>query len=244
MRISAISDVHVKVPHDPADQLLSKFLEHPLVQGSQYVVLLGDIFDLMCGQHLQYLQQFSHLFDKMNSLVEQGKQFYYFEGNHDLHLEKLFLNFRPDGKLVPKQLPEIVQIAGKSYYFSHGDEHEVDNVHYQRYKKFIMAPPLRFVANHVMPYAVLNYIGERASKMSRKKGSRYFDEEGVKERFRSGVETSTRGKYDFVLGGHSHVKDIYTMANGSSLYINNGYALRSNSFITINDHQISFIDLT
>jgi UDP-2,3-diacylglucosamine hydrolase len=245
MRISAISDVHVKNPFDAADNLLSDFMGHPLVLESDYIFLLGDIFDLMCGSHEEYLKIYKHLFDKMDKLMKAGKKLYFIEGNHDVHLEKLFSMYWKNGELIPSQKPLIEEINGKRYYFSHGDEHDVYNQAYHRYKKFILSPPLRLVANYLMPYMVLNFIGERASILSRKKGSRKFDEEKVKLKFRQGVE-STLGSQnlDFVIGGHSHVKDNHLMTNGRTYYLNNGYALKSKSFLTINDHQVSFIDLT
>ena len=54
MKIVAISDVHVKTPHDDADHVLCNFLTNPTVTTSDYVLLLGDIFDLMCGPHKEY----------------------------------------------------------------------------------------------------------------------------------------------------------------------------------------------
>ena len=60
---------------------------------------------------------------------------------------------------------------------------------------------------------------------------------------RKGVTQTTKGEYNFVLGGHSHVKDVYTI-NDKSTYINNGYAIKSKTFLYINDHEISFPPLT
>ncbi len=242
MRISAISDVHVKKPHDDADRLLSQFFDHPLVQSSDYIVLLGDIFDLMCGPHEEYLYLYDHLFRKIDSLLKQNKKVLFHEGNHDVHLEKLFSAFWPKGEIVPSQAPLIFEIDGKKYYFSHGDEHEVDNLAYQNYKRLIYSGPLKFVANNVMPYGLLNFIGERASMRSRKKGSKAFDESKVRDRFRSGVQETTKGEYDFILGGHSHVKDQFAL-NEHSLYLNNGYALKSKTFIFIENHVPRFEEL-
>lgn len=244
MKIAAISDVHVKTPHDEADRLLCAFLDHPEVQSSQYVLLLGDIFDLMCGPHQEYLKDYSHLFDRMDSLHKKGKKVFFLEGNHDVHLQGLFYKRWPNFEILSEQEPVIEKIDGKLYYFSHGDEHEVDNHSYQRYKKIIHSNPLRFVANQIMPYAVLNYVGERASKISRKKGSKKFDAEFVKTRFRNGVQTTTQGKYDFVIGGHSHVKDNFTLPGTNSVYLNNGYALREKTFLLIDNHVPRFVPIT
>lgn len=243
MKVVAISDVHVKTPHDDADRLLCHFLKHPVVASADYIVLLGDIFDLMCGPHKPYLQDYAHLFDLLEDHHRKGKKVLFFEGNHDVHLEKLFSFRWPDGQIKPMQQPLIETIDGKTYYFSHGDEHEVDNPQYQKYKNLITSAPLRFVANYIMPYWLLNFLGERASKISRKRGAREYKEELVKERFRRGVGTTTAGNYNFILGGHSHVRDIYQLSD-SSTYVNNGYALRTRSFILIENHEVSFPDLT
>ena len=90
MKIVAISDVHVKTPHDDADRVLCNFLTNPTVTTSDYVLLLGDIFDLMCGPHKEYLEKFGHIFDLIDNLIKKGKKVLFFEGNHDVHLAKLF----------------------------------------------------------------------------------------------------------------------------------------------------------
>lgn len=242
MKLTAISDVHVKTPHDKADALLMSFLTHPEIMSSDYVALLGDIFDLMCGPHPQYLKSFGHIFDQIDSLLQKGIKVRYFEGNHDLHLSGLFMQRWKDEKFLPMTKPEIINLDGRSYYLSHGDEHEVDNQSYQKYKKIITSPALTFVANQLMPYDVLNFLGERASKLSRKKGHRVFNANKVMERFREGVKTTVGGQYNFILGGHSHVRDMVEILPGS-YYVNNGYALQSNTFIKIENHEISFPSL-
>lgn len=243
MKIAAISDVHVKTPHDEADKLLMSFLNHPKVAEADYIMLLGDIFDLMCGPHEEYLKSYSHIFNKLDAYQKAGKEIHFIEGNHDVHLDGLFKKMWKNGEIKSSQEPFITVLDEKKYYFSHGDEHEIDNHSYQRYKKIILSPPLKFVANHLMPYAVLNFIGERASKMSRKKGNRTFNHELVKARFRTGMAITTEGRYDFVIGGHSHVQDLYQIPGTNQTYVNNGYALKSKTFISIVDHKISFVPL-
>jgi UDP-2,3-diacylglucosamine hydrolase len=244
MKIVAISDVHIKYPHDEADKLLLTFLNHPKVAEADYILLLGDIFDLMVGPHKAYLHGYAHLFNKMTDLHKAGKKIYFFEGNHDVHLERLFRKIWPNNEVTITQKPIIESIAGKKYYFSHGDEHEVDNLFYHRYISFIRSKPLKFFADHVMPYSVLNFFGERASKMSRKKGSRKFDMEGVRAKFRSGVQVTTKGEFDFVLGGHSHVQDEFKIPGAETIYLNNGYALKTGTFILVDNHKPSFVQLS
>lgn len=244
MKITAISDVHIKKPHDEADKLLTNFLLHPETQSADYIMLLGDIFDLMCGPHDAYVSGYAHIFKIMDDLQKKGKKVHFFEGNHDVHLVSLFEKIWPNKEIISSQEPLIEKIDGKTYYFSHGDEHEVDNLAYQRYMKFIHSKPLTFVANHIMPFQVLNLIGERASKISRKKGHKSFNSDGVRERFRKGVETTTAGQYDFVLGGHSHVQDTFKIPGSEEVYVNNGYAQKTKTFILIENHQVKFCSLS
>lgn len=244
MKIAAISDVHVKTPSDEADLLLQSFLNHPEVRSSDYILLLGDIYDLMVGPHETYLERFRSHFRALDEILSLGKKVYFFEGNHDVHLERLFRKKWKNEQIVITQNPIIETIGGKTYYFSHGDEHEVDNLSYHRYIRFIRSKPLKFVADFIMPYSVIHFLGERASRMSRKKGSRKFDAEAVRAKFRSGVRTTTKGDFDFVLGGHSHVKDDFILPESRSRYLNNGYALNSKTFILIENHEPRFISLS
>jgi UDP-2,3-diacylglucosamine hydrolase len=174
--------------------------------------------------------------------VKSGIKVRYFEGNHDLHLGKLFLKYWPRGEVKAEQNPAVENWEGKTYYFSHGDEHEPHNHSYQRYKNLLLSAPLKFVANHVMPYRLLKFVGEKASEMSRKKGSRSFDHEKVRNTFREGAMEVTGGKYHFVIGGHSHVQDNFRQ--GQTIYLNNGYALKTKTFILIENHEARFIPLT
>jgi UDP-2,3-diacylglucosamine hydrolase len=242
-KIVAISDIHIKRPSDEGDLLLSEFFSHPLVTSSDFIILLGDIFDLMCGPHEEYLHMYHHHFQKISEFQKSGKKIYFFEGNHDVHLEKLFHKIWKNKEVTLSQIPIVESIEGKKYRFSHGDEYDLDNHSYHKYISFIRSTPLKFFANYGMPYWLLTFLGEKASKISRKKGSRSFDINIVRTKFRHGVIEKTKGEFDFVLGGHSHVRDQFNLPGTSSIYINNGYALHTKSFIFIEDHVSKFISL-
>jgi len=241
MKIATISDVHVKNPGDKAEELLLKFLEHPLVLKADYVALLGDIFDLMCGPHGIYLEQFQEIFNALDKLQANGVKIIYVEGNHDVHLKKLFEKKWKNNELLLTQTHVLLDDGKNRYYLSHGDDHEVDNVSYQRYKKVIFSSPLRFVANYLLPYSLLEFIGRKASQKSRKKGSERFNAELVRARFREGVSI-TNPQANFIIGGHSHVKDDYVLPSGA-IYLNNGYALKEQVFIYIDGQDYQFVSL-
>ena len=67
------------------------FLRHPEVRESDCIILLGDMFDFMMGEHQEYLNIFEKFFRELKKLLAEGKEIHFFEGNHDFHLEGLFV---------------------------------------------------------------------------------------------------------------------------------------------------------
>lgn len=252
MKFSAISDVHVKASGDNAEILLLKFLRHPDVQSSDIIFLLGDIFDLMIGPHSQYFARFQNYFNELKKLLENGKQICYVEGNHDFHIRQLYKKFFQ----VHKDLnPDLFKMApsftyengGKKVFLAHGDTIELNNPGYRVFKAIVTSPPLRFYANNLMPHFLIKSVGEYSAEKSRKRNNKRYTTESdltpVKENFRLSVETYHRKHpHDIFVLGHSHVKDYYESANGF-LYVNNGYAQHSGTFICIEDSAVRFVPL-
>lgn len=249
MKIVAISDVHVKKEGDFAYHLLIQFLQHPDVLNADAIFLLGDIFDLMIGPHSQYFSRFQGYFLALQNLLRLGKKIYYVEGNHDFHLKKLYEHFflihqDLNSSLFQMAAEFVIVDAGKKIHLSHGDEVEIENVGYRRYKSFVTSPPLTFYANYLMPYFLITKVGEKSSELSRKKNNKRYQLESdlapVKEKFRrSASQYFYKHHYDLIVCGHSHVKDYFISMDGF-LYVNNGYAQHSKTFICINDGLVSF----
>lgn len=247
MKLASISDIHIVSPGDHGWETLMAFLDHPETQSSDHIVLLGDIFDLMCGDHEEYLEMFAPFFAKIREILMKKKLIWYFEGNHDLHLQKIFDRALGEHSLYRTHFklfmgPQTLKLGDDEVYLTHGDELDLNNVSYHRYRAFINTAPLKFIANHILPYALFDYLGKRASKKSRKRGSHFFNEEEVREKYRLGAWEVSQGKYKYVLAGHCHVRDIFQLSD-HSLYLNNGYATRSHEFIVITPSEGKLVPL-
>jgi UDP-2,3-diacylglucosamine hydrolase len=193
MKLSIVSDVHVKEAGDQAEALLLSFLENPDVQSSDGIFLLGDIFDMMIGPHSQYFSRFHKYFNAIKFLLEQGKKIYYVEGNHDFHLRNLYNNFfrvntQLDQSLFQMQSAFIIKDGEKSIYLSHGDDIELGNPNYKIYKKIVTSHPLKLYANYLMPYFLITKIGESSSEKSRQRNNLRYSKEAeitqIRENFR------------------------------------------------------------
>ncbi len=238
-----ISDVHIKQRNDYPFNLLINFLKHEKTVNSDKVFLLGDIFDLVCGPHDEYLYEFREVFDQLKHLINKNIEIHYFEGNHDLHLAKLFDKFIAQNglnkdKLVLHTAHLDMNLNGKKYYISHGDEIEIGNYTYKIYKKIIRSTPLEFVANYVMPYSVLDSLGKKASIYSRER-NRVSSQDLILNRdsYRiAAISVASKG-YDYIICGHNHIKDFFQSEIGGNkfTYINNGYAQESKTFLYLRD---------
>lgn len=252
MSLSVISDIHVKDSNDSGYTLLLKFLDHPKVLESKSIYFLGDIFDLMVGSHKEHLEKYPLFFEKVLAFLTAGKEVYFFEGNHDFHLNKVL-----DKLLLGKEKPKgnfhyikgslIKNYWGKKYYFSHGDDLEIGNWSYKIYKKIVRNPFSNLLANYVVPYKLVDDFGRKASAKSRKSNEKYFlDEEKiqlVKDSFREGAKILLKKKaLNFIICGHSHIKDNYSVSS-SCKYINNGFIKNEETFLFIEENHPSFLSL-
>ncbi len=252
MKLSAISDIHVKRSGDPAEELLLRYLRNPDVQSSDIIFLLGDIFDLMIGPHSQYFVRFQNYFTELRSLLKNNKRIYYVEGNHDFHLMKLYEKFFSVHQDLDRNLFAMasffeIQDGDKKIHLSHGDDIELNNPTYKTYKKIVTSPPVSFYANHLMPHFLIKGLGEYSSERSRERNNLRYSQESdlthVKENFRNSAEVyRAKNPVDIIVCGHSHVKDHYVSNNGFE-YVNNGYAQHSKTYISIDNGNISFKSL-
>jgi UDP-2,3-diacylglucosamine hydrolase len=252
MKVSAISDVHVKRSGDPAEQLLLSYLRNPDVQSSDIIFLLGDIFDLMIGPHSQYFLRFQNYFSELRNLLKNNKKIYYVEGNHDFHLKNLYAKFFSvhsdlDSSLFSMAPYFEIQDGNKKIHLSHGDDLELNNPNYKMYKKIVTSFPVTFYANHLMPHFLIKGLGEYSSERSRQRNNVRYSLESdlteVKENFRASAEVyRAKNPVDIIVCGHSHVKDHYVSSSGFE-YVNNGYAQHSKTYISIENGNISFKSL-
>ncbi len=237
MRLCTLSDIHIRELGDEGHRCLEDFFRHPLVQSSTHVGLLGDIFDLMAGDHAAYVTRYAGIFSQLEKFCTEGKVVYFAEGNHDMHVTRLFKRASSAWGLEAAHRLQVLmrerrlEVAGQRVVIGHGDEYNRQDTVYLKYKAFIKKPSLAFVADHLMPLAILDFFGQQASKKSRAYGSRSYNEEEIRQKFRAGVELLTPAGVDIVVGGHSHVVDDYQF--GETRYLNNGYPPKSRQFVVV-----------
>lgn len=252
LKFSAISDVHVSHSKDSNFDLLMEFLTNSFVVKSDYIFLLGDIFDLMVGNHKQYLVEFEYFFQTIAKLTQQGCHVIYVEGNHDLHLTRLWakavemFSINPSNLHLERKEYSLTLLDGSVLYLCHGDEIE-DNPKYLKYKNFIHSKTMELIADFFMPYRVLEHFGRKASQTSRQSNQTKYSTQTHQVEIRDYSRKMAKRKLEVIkaqvlICGHSHYKDFIEFDHG--LYINNGFAPESKTFIYYENSQFDFKPLT
>lgn len=246
MSLSIISDVHIRNSSDERHDLFLSFLRNEKVQNSESIFLLGDIFDLVVGPYEEYISEFKEVYDELSNLLKNGKRIIYVEGNHDFCFSDMYLNSSNLNGIEVLKGGTVYTHQGKRIYLSHGDDFELGNTGYKFYRRFISSNFIKLLSSEITSYKFVKWVGDYQSKKSRERGVKNYGsgekDEQIKSNFREGAENFSKMlNVDWVIGGHSHQKDLFEMNDFK--YANNGFAPAEKTFIYINNG-ISFETIT
>ena len=204
-----ISDVHLKSKDDREAQILLRFLRHLHSDLKvTHLFLVGDIFDFWISDHPYFIQKFHPIVEELDRLVNRGVEINYFEGNHDLYLEKYW-----HGRLGVKVFrgPHHFDFGGYWVRVEHGDLIDPDDRGYLFLKRALNTSALRVFAE-MAPEKLVSKIGERASRVSRRYTSTkkaVADDKVIEKIRRHAEQACAQIPFDLLVTGHVHVKDDY-----------------------------------
>lgn len=208
-----VSDLHLTGPEDPKTQLFVRFLRRLPQENVTHVFLVGDIFDLWVGSHAYFAERFSEVVRAVSDLVRAGIDVHYFEGNHDLHLEK-FWSEKIGARVHADDA--TFEIAGQTVRIEHGDLINPDDRGYLFLRGFLRSRPMTFLA-HNLPEALVHMIGERASSASRDytSNAKAKPAEEIRTLIRQHAEAQSHlTDFDLIVTGHVHVSDDFSFDIG------------------------------
>ena len=238
MKAFLTSDLHIQNSNDESAKFLRDFFSICINHKPQRVYFLGDIFDYMVGEHTEYLEKYFFFFDGVRKLIEDGIEVYYFEGNHDFHLEMVFKDLMQKYQLNTDLLHyckmDVVEILdGRRVWIGHGDILDYNNVAYKRWKKVYTSNYMYILTSKILSFAMVQKIGSWASQDSRNRKSKNFDYQKAKEKYRIGAEILADSGVDIIVAGHTHIEDDYKgkANNGNFHYLNSGYPAKTRKIV-------------
>ena len=250
MSISCISDIHVTTSKSKQYAILLNFIKNEKVQNSEKVMFLGDIFDHLTGEHKQYIAKYKEFFSEVAKLLDGGREVFFLEGNHDFHFEKTFTlalhELCKDKEKVANfkysNSPVKFQFNSKSFTFCHGDDLDTDNKSYQRWKRIYSSNAFGFFVSRVLPYNLVNYLGDKASSDSRERGRAKFNYNREKAKYREAAKSYlNKHATDVLVAGHTHICDKVTW--DGKTYVNIGFPQRDQTFLHISKEVIEMISI-
>lgn len=197
--------------HDCAERsFFFDFLLHVKQNPPPQLFLMGDMFDLLVGSVSYGIKQYQRYIDLIDE-IGTACEVYYFEGNHDFDLSRLFTHVR----VIPiEEQPLTCKLpSGKKCLLLHGDKYG-NTLLNRAYTKTIRHPKV---------LAVLNFIDEKTDASISKKIQN--DQRSKKlckriEGFATQIQRKLNlyPKTDVIAEGHYH-QDVAFMVSGVS-YIN------------------------
>lgn len=203
-----LSDIHLKNMNERNGQILLRFLHSLTDKDPNQIQLffMGDIFDLWVSNGRVFVQKYKSLVDVVKQLTDKGVKIYFFEGNHDLHIDPYWEKVLKVKVFVD---PQYLKIGRLTVRLEHGDLINLDDKNYLKLRATLRHPIVETIG-HLMPGNVWEEIGKLWSPRSRKKSSNYKvrNQEKLIEMIRLHAMRSFNEKpFDLIITGHMHVRD-------------------------------------
>ena len=199
------SDIHLRPGNHRNNQLFYEWLNQ-LGQSypAELLILLGDIFDLWVGSHEAWSKVYPREVEALTACAERGIQVIYLQGNHDVAAEQFW---RKRGVVFSRGDYQL-QWQGKTFFLTHGDFINPNEKAYHLYIRWLQGNGANQLAQ-ILPQSVWSFIGNRLSRMSRKKSDHL--RQSSMQQFERWFEQFSKMKYqqnpyDYCLSGHIHLR--------------------------------------
>lgn len=215
MKSWILSDIHLTSLKERNGQTLLRFLFYLNQNPKQHrLFFLGDIFDFWLSNGAAFYNEYKELVDQIALLKKNGGEVYYFEGNHDFHVDVFWTK-----KLnIPVYENEaFFELEGHSVRLEHGDFINPNDEAYLKYRAWVRHPWIEPIG-HIVPGFFWKWFGEKQSQKSRKRTSHYgkSNAEQIKTMVREHAHRMYQQKpFDLIVTGHMHVFDDYTFEVGT-----------------------------
>ena len=210
MKAYFLSDIHIQEPESSRAQLFEAFLSSLLHEEFSDLFLLGDIFDLWIDEHSYFVRKYSRIISVLRELQQKGVKIHYFEGNHDLYLERFW---QDEMGVAVYGGPATFRFDSLKVRVEHGDQMDPEDRGYRFLRWLLRTPALRWLAHH-LPEFIVVAIGEKSSQKSRHYTTevKTKTEEDIRQKIRlHAVRCLKKDRFDLLIAGHVHFREDFTI---------------------------------
>ncbi len=238
MKAYFISDIHIVEASDQRGLLFLKFLKSISVFNCTHLFLVGDIFDLWISDHTYFVDRFKLILDELQRLQSENVQIHYFEGNHDLYLDRYFSKI---GIHVHTQA-EYFDL-GLKIRVEHGDQMDPSDRGYHFLRWLLRTKVVVWMAHH-LPGALVAWLGQTLSQQSRTYTSTIKSvpsEHNLRALKQHAQMSYDKKPFDLMISGHVHEQADFRI--GGARVINLGTWLKNPVAFFVEESSQKFIEI-
>lgn len=232
-----ISDLHLSPDNQDLIKLTIEFLQQE-TKDIQTLYILGDLFNTWLGDDI-IPAEFEPLINQLQQLKQNGITIYLMVGNRDFMLGKRFAELA-GCKLITD--PVVIDLYGTQTLLMHGDSLCIDDVSYQRYRRWTRSKFLQWCFLHL----TVNYrqgISDKIKQKSREQ--KQFKSAMIMDVNQQEVIASmTKFNVRRLIHGHTHRPAFHQLTiNGENAQrIVLGDWENTVSYLKCDDQQIKLVD--
>jgi UDP-2,3-diacylglucosamine hydrolase len=201
--ICFIADLHLAPNQEQEVERFRRFLKQDASQ-HKALYILGDLFNVWLGDRAS-ASNYQSTITALNKLTTSGTAIFIQHGNRDFLLGEYFLE-ATGATLIDD--PHRIEVKGRSILLTHGDKLCIDDISYQRYRRFIRNPLIESILHH-LPATVLELIGSKVRTHSEQ--SKTSKQSSIMDVTQSEVEQIMRSWSCFTMvHGHTHRPAIHS----------------------------------
>ncbi|HWU69390.1 MAG TPA: UDP-2,3-diacylglucosamine diphosphatase [Stenotrophobium sp.] len=130
-----LADLHLPAQASPLRETFIRFLEGPAREAGA-IYLLGDLFEYWIGD-AEGLLDYAREISRLAALTARGVEVYFMHGNRDFMVGAALTEIS-GVQILPD--PSVVELCGVPTLLSHGDLYCIDDLAYQRWRRFSRRP--------------------------------------------------------------------------------------------------------
>ena len=205
-----ISDLHLTHVEEDKIKFFKKFCNAHASKADQ-LFILGDLFNTWLGDDVS-ISSYKEIISTLKKLTEETKVFV-MAGNRDFLLSRKFED-ETDCKIIKE--PYVLGHNTKKFLLIHGDSLCTDDVNYQKLKKVLRNPIVKFVFLHLPKSTRLKLTGQLRKKSIEAQSYKSETIMNVNQLAADKLMIKYPG-YDLI-HGHTHRQNTHTM-DGYTRYV-------------------------
>jgi len=170
--------------------------------------LLGDIFDIWVSDHTVFVKEYLPLIEEIQMLLQKNFRIIYFEGNHDMHIDRFWTE-----QLGVEVYDEAAffKIGNLEIRAEHGDLINLNDEKHLRSRRILRHPVMEFMGHH-LPGLFWQWLAKKYSQKSRARSTHYRqqNQEEIRQMIRDhALKSYSERHFDYIISGHMHVFDDF-----------------------------------